>query len=887
MTKFYPIGLILSFLLMGWTRLPTFAQANCDEAAVIPEAEKRYATGNFDEVFALLNPCVEKGFSEYARVQAYKILSMTYLAIDSLPQSARSISQLLTLNPKFEPDFSASPRYKTLFQQVRESKEQILQVTSVSKKAENLLYVPATVAVLNSKDFAQRGYKSLEDILHDLPGFDVIRGNGIGSTNFYQRGYRSTSNDRTLILIDGVEENDLVSNTVLIAPQYPLSDIERVEVIYGPASTLYGANAFMGVINIITKNFRNLPGPAKQVAFNGHVRSGALGRNQVDGVLTAKTADVALSVTGRVYQSDELDLSDYPEWNFDARTAGDYTGQFDQIGTDASGNYRAQQYLQRTNLTKIYPNSNLYKVDYAPDGKATALRLTPDGAQRAAGLDNNLFGNSLNGNPVGFSNTKRDWFFRGKLEFKDLTISFLNWKTDESGTPWYTNKSTIATEKNPRWVTQDRAFSITYNKAFSDKFQIMNISSYLLHEIKGSTNLVTYNGYYNGRLGFLELEKDSLPKATATYQYRISTQFRNELRLFWSPLFNLDVSGGIELRSGLIQGNYITSTLAFADETGSVANASGLAGGNNFKANDIGVYSQVTYRPLKDLKLVGGLRVDNNRIRSNGGYGTVATPRLAAIYNRGKMIFKAIYAEAFKDASFLQKYGTTATRRLPNPNLLPERVNNLEMSAYLQATKQMAFNVVGYFANYSNAVGTAQVMQENGSMTQQFQGIGRRRIWGFQGEGSYRSAKLNIWWNFTYTNPYDEDAKLRISDIADFMTNAGVDYQLTPRLSLYLAGNYVSARKTGAGTAGSNNPSQRFDPFLVLKSNLTYHNLLNGLSLQLSVNNLLNKEYFVPGIREADNFTYASRFLMDRRILSLAVFYTLKPKESGPVTWNQ
>lgn len=884
MTKIYLIGLVMSLLLL--VRLPTMAQGNCDESAVIPEAEKRYATGNFDDVFALLMPCVDKGFSEFARVQAYKILSMTYLAIDSIPQSARSISQLLTLNPKFEPDFSASPRYKTLFQQVRESKEQILQVTSVSKKAENLLYVPATVAVLNSKDFAQRGYKTLEDVLHDIPGFDVIRGNGVGYSNFYQRGYRSTSNDRTLILIDGVEENDLVSNTVSIAPQYPLSDIERVEVIYGPSSTLYGANAFMGVINIITKSFRNLPGPARQIAFNGHARTGSYNRNYVDGVLTAKTGEVALSVTGRVYHAKEFDLSGYPEWNYDARTASDYTGQFDQIGTDANGNYRAQNYLQRTNLTKLYPNSKSYKVDYAPDGKATALRLTPEGAQRAAGLDNRLFGNTFNGNPVHFSNTKRDWFIRGKLEFKDLTISFLNWKTDDGATPWYSNRSAISTEKNPRWVTQDRAFSITYSKAFSDKFQILNISSYLFHEINGSTSLVTYNGYFNGRLGFLELEKDSIPKATATYQYRVSTQFRNELRLFWSPLFNLDVSGGIELRSGLIQGNYITSIQDFADETGAVATATGLAGGNNFKANDIGVYSQVNYRPLKDLKLVAGLRVDNNRIRSNGGYGTVANPRLAAIFNRGKTIFKAIYAEAFKDASFLQKYGTTTTRRLPNPNLLPERVKNMEMSAYLQASKQLSFNVVGYFAHYSNAVGTAQVTLENGTSTQQFQGIGKRRIWGLQGEGNYRSTRLNVWWNFTYTNPFDEDAGLRISDIADFMTNAGADYQITPRLNFYLAGNYVSARKTGAGTAGSNNPAQRFDPFLILKSNLTYHNLLNGLSIQLSANNLLNKEYFVPGIREADNNTYPSRFLMDRRTVSLAVFYTLKPKDSTPVSWN-
>ncbi|MDB5240898.1 MAG: hypothetical protein JWP57_1523, partial [Spirosoma sp.] len=393
MTFFHLIRLCLILLLLGPGGLEVLAQNNCDELVAIPEAEKKYATGNFDEVFALLAPCAEKSFTENARIQALKILSMTYLAIDSLQQSSRAINQLLALNPKYEPDFGSSPRYKALFQQVRDSQDQIVQVTSVSKKAENLLYVPATVIVLTSKDIVQRGYQSLEQALHDLPGFDVMKGNGPGYSNFYQRGYRSTSNDRTLMLIDGVEENDLASSNIPISQQYALSDIDRIEVIYGPASTMYGANAFVGVINIITKSFRNLAGPSRQLAFTGQARAGSLNTQYLDGVLTAKTPDVALSLTGRVYRSNELNLSQYPEWNFDARTAADYTGQINLTGTDATGKYLAQQYIDRTKLTSRYPNSNLYSVTYAPNGTtATELSLTPQGAQRAATLDNNLFG---------------------------------------------------------------------------------------------------------------------------------------------------------------------------------------------------------------------------------------------------------------------------------------------------------------------------------------------------------------------------------------------------------------------------------------------------------------------------------------------------------------
>ncbi|GAB4034472.1 TonB-dependent receptor plug domain-containing protein [Spirosoma jeollabukense] len=879
-TRFYIlfIGSLLVRTLFGTVAV---AQGNCDESIAIPEATKRYATGNFDDVFALLAPCTEKGFSETGRVQALKILSMTYLAIDSMQQSSKSISQLLALNPAFEPDFSASPRYKALFRYVRESQEQIVQVTSVSKKAENILYVPATIMVLTGKDFAQRGYQDLEQVLHDLPGFDVMKGNGVGYSYFYQRGYRSISNDRTLMLIDGVEENDLVSNHILISPQYALSNIERVEVIYGPASTLYGANAFVGVINIITKNYRDQPGPSRQIGVTAHARAGGLNTHFMDGVIWGRTSDVAFSITGRVFHSDERDLSGYSQWNFDSRTAADYTGQLDITGTDANGNYRAQNYLNTSKLLTRYPNSNLYNVTYAPGtNTATALTLTQQGAQKAATLDNNLFGNTFNGQPVRFSNTKNDWMIRAKLEFKDLTISFLNWKTNEGATPWYTNKTTLSTEGSPRWITQNRAFSITYSKPFNDKFQLVNISSYLLHEINGNTNLVTYNGYYNSKLSFLELAKDSIPKATAIYQYRLSSQLRNELRLFWSPAYNVDVSSGIEVRSGQIQVNYLNSTRPYADETGSVVSNAALGGGNNFRTTDMGIYSQVTYRPTKDLKLVGGVRVDNNRVRSHNGYGTVANPRFAAIYNYSKFIFKAIYAEAFKDASFLQKYGTTATRTLTNPGLSPERVKNLDVSAYFQATKQLSANIVGYYATYSNAVGVAQVQLETGGTTQQFQALGRREIWGIQGEATYKATRLNAWMNFTYTNPVDQDTDQRLSDVADYMVNAGGDYQILPKLHLYVSGNYVSARKTGAGTSGSFNPQQTFPAFFVMNSNLTYHNLVSGLNLQLSVNNLLDNDYSVPGVREADNTLYTNIYPQDRRYVSFGIFYTLTPKES-------
>jgi hypothetical protein len=85
----YRLTLSLAFLLSGsWLAI---AQTTCDQSIVIPEAEKKYATGNFNEVISSLTVCVENGFNEDGRVQAYKVLVKTYLAIDSLDNARNTV----------------------------------------------------------------------------------------------------------------------------------------------------------------------------------------------------------------------------------------------------------------------------------------------------------------------------------------------------------------------------------------------------------------------------------------------------------------------------------------------------------------------------------------------------------------------------------------------------------------------------------------------------------------------------------------------------------------------------------------------------------------------------------------------------------------------------
>ncbi|MFT3933648.1 MAG: TonB-dependent receptor [Chitinophagaceae bacterium] len=119
---------------------------------------------------------------------------------------------------------------------------------------------PSTVTVITAQQIAERGYEQLEDALRDIPGIDMIHVNGYAPTLIYFRGMYGAENLRALLMIDGIVENNILGSNDFAGPAYSLHNIERVEIIWGPVSALYGANAFGGVINMITKKGSSVNG---------------------------------------------------------------------------------------------------------------------------------------------------------------------------------------------------------------------------------------------------------------------------------------------------------------------------------------------------------------------------------------------------------------------------------------------------------------------------------------------------------------------------------------------------------------------------------------------------------------------------------------------------
>nr|MCU0659754.1 TonB-dependent receptor plug domain-containing protein [Polyangiaceae bacterium] len=127
------------------------------------------------------------------------------------------------------------------------------QVVTASRAAQSPLDAPNSTSIITEQDIRLSGITKIQELLRRLAGVDVAIMTG-GDTEVSIRGYNSRVSNKTLVLIDYRSVYiDLLGATFWETLPIDVEQIERIEVVRGPGSALYGANAFAGVINIITK----------------------------------------------------------------------------------------------------------------------------------------------------------------------------------------------------------------------------------------------------------------------------------------------------------------------------------------------------------------------------------------------------------------------------------------------------------------------------------------------------------------------------------------------------------------------------------------------------------------------------------------------------------
>ncbi|MEP7377085.1 MAG: TonB-dependent receptor [Chitinophagaceae bacterium] len=191
-----------------------------------------------------------------------------------------------------------------------------VKVVTASGYLQTISEAPSTITVITAEQIAARGYEQLEDALRDIPGIDMIHINGYAPTLFYFRGMYGAENLRALLMIDGIVENNILGSNDMAGPAYSLHNAERIEIVWGPVSALYGANAFGGVINIISKKGQDIDGLKAQQGF------GSFNTSFTKLMLGTKKNNWEFAVAGTLYTTDGPRFT-----NRDPNYSGSYVGK--------------------------------------------------------------------------------------------------------------------------------------------------------------------------------------------------------------------------------------------------------------------------------------------------------------------------------------------------------------------------------------------------------------------------------------------------------------------------------------------------------------------------------------------------------------------------------
>lgn len=843
---------------------------NCG-AASFKYIKASYDEGRFWNCLDTIESCLKKnGYTRDEKVVAFAFKAKVYLAIDSIYKAREIIQSILLLRDNYEPSVDDPDRFKNQFFFVKQQL-QSNTITSVSKKVEKLELAPATIQIITAEEIKNRGYQNIENLLNDIPGFDVSRTNGSVGTTFYQRGYRSANTtDKTMILVDGVEDNEMFTQFGYLGKHLPVQLVKRVEIIYGPASSLYGANAFCGVINIITKDPNDLfkkkvtddinQEEAKtETNLMGQINAGSFNTKSLEmsGAVKLKNG-ITIQGVGRYFTSDENNLSKYKDWD------GKWTES--DFGVDW---YKNTLTVNRNLDNKRFIDSFLKLKDptnslFSYNSDSTKIIPTATGIQNASNLDQKGYNTvpllpgivGKRDDPRRFNDASIDQYLMVKVTLGDLVLEAQVTDRSEGSCPDFNDKYVSVNANFTNWEVRQQYISSKYNKRLGDKWYFYNFAYYRISDFGQNSRVTSFNGYAQKALDYTSLLENTAPQWLRTSYYQQCKQFRDEFRVNYIINERWDVMLGFEVRNGVFQVNYLTTTASDnAILTGTVPPS---PGGNNLAVFDLSAYSQIAYQnPAKKFNFSLGGRWDKNVVSENSeiGYGSTFNPRLSMVYYPGSWVYKFIYSQAIFAFPNFTTYSTSATR-VKAVNLVPEKVSNYEFSV----NKSLIGNTLNtelalYRSEYSESLESIKTKNDKDQYVNS-NGIGT--VYGAQLSVKYVwNKRFDFYLNSTFNKSFlidqsiwnrNIDTTYTTADIAVLSYNFGAGvYLFKQKAHFQLMGNYVGQKLTGPGTTIADNLAGTVPAFFLLNSSLNF-DIFKNFNLQFRINNILDVKYFSPGV---------------------------------------
>ena len=260
---------------------------------ILAQAESDYRIGRIEQARdALLDDLAN--FHGNLRQNALHLIALSYLARFDTEHTQQYARLMLQENPYYSPSASDPASFVDMVNSIKAG--MTATITTASSQAESLAEVPVPTTLITEQMIGDCGGRNLQEVLAAfVPGMNIIDCND--DINIAMRGIYSNTQEKILIMLNGHRLNSCATNTA--APDFSISleNIKQIEVLRGPASSLYGGVALTAVVNIITKQGADVDGLQAKAGVGNY------GQVRADAVFGKRYFDLDMLVWGSVYRS--------------------------------------------------------------------------------------------------------------------------------------------------------------------------------------------------------------------------------------------------------------------------------------------------------------------------------------------------------------------------------------------------------------------------------------------------------------------------------------------------------------------------------------------------------------------------------------------------------
>lgn len=690
--------------------------------------------------------------------------------------------------------------------------EQLLNVKIVTA-SKNLIeagQAPATVLVISEEQIRVRGYRSLLDVIADLPDFKID--NNSFSENYNQVTVRGIQGQQKfVIMLDGMRISAPANESLPVFHNYPVNLAKQIEIIYGPASALYGADALSGIINIITKRSEFTP-------FKTDVFYSVGDNGYHNGTLFASKRlkkDAALTLSAQYFYDGGLDFKKMAA----ADTLLDFTSH--QTGTFNTifGPITPSQPVEN----KISAPLTAYNVYAGVKVDNFEFSFFRNYSQNSSAIANNP-NNAVYNKDVFYGRGVNLLSSRYTKEFNKVTLT-----------------ATIASSQykvNPKsnyrnlYTGMDRAFKYGYSSMTRGEVQM----DWRIGERSSIIGGGVYETFYS--LPESADLQDPVEDNRSIEGVLINSKTYYQPEGIEAKMFSIrydNVGGYLQLQKRI--GGQLTSTLGARYDYNSRF-------GSTFNPRLGMVWNPVKKATVKAM------------------FGTAyLAPTPGDAYSYYGSFYSLDSGRTYRSNFF----------HLPNPNLKPMKSSNFELSLATYLGKSLHATLVGYITNVDNLVGYAADEGNTNMYNGKFLGwdVDYIEVYVNQGHQRINGGSLRLEYNqsikkgsiktYAYLSYVDGVEKITRLDsngaaqhylaeleyISNWMLKSGVDlslhnFSVSPRV-IWMSHQHV------AGFEDPDNPKRRqeIDGYTLLNVSLGYK--FGKTTLHVNVLNALNQEYRSPG----------------------------------------